>query len=315
MTKSLKQFKIIISLIIGLVLFPAVSFAAELYLESVEREYYSGSGVVAEIRLDAAGECVNVVKADLSFSKDNLEAIDFSRGNSILSLWVKEPVIEQASGLISFIGGIPGGFCGIMPGDPGKSNLLGRIIFRVKQASSGQGKISFSDTSEVLLNDGLGTKAELKTSGAAFNILDEIPYQFKDEWADELVRDRVLPESFEIKIHQEPSIFEGKYFITFSTADKQTGLDYYEIAELNLFERIFKIEKWQKGISPYLLEDQRLWSIIEVRAVDKAGNVRMAEFKPAMKWSGLTSWALLVLAVVGLVSYLLKKLWRGKSKI
>ncbi|PJA64158.1 MAG: hypothetical protein CO160_00105, partial [Candidatus Portnoybacteria bacterium CG_4_9_14_3_um_filter_43_11] len=221
----------------------------------------------------------------------------------------KEPVIEQDLGQISFIGGIPGGFCGVMPGDPGESNLLGRIIFQVRQAISGQGKIGFSDTSEVLLNDGLGTKAELKTSGAAFNILDEIPYQFKDQWADELTQDSILPEPFEIKIYQESLIFEGKYFITFSTTDKQTGLDYYEVAELNLFERIFKIEKWQKGNSPYLLNDQNLRSLIKVKAVDKAGNERMATIMPVFKpkWQDVI-WILLFLIGLGIIFRLIK--WR-----
>ena len=310
MQKTKLQFKISFSIFLGIVFFfPFKAEAAKLYLAPVEREYYVGNTVIAEVRLDVKDECVNAVKADLSFSKDNLEAVDFSRGNSILSIWVKEPVIEQDLGQISFIGGIPGGFCGVMPGDPGESNLLGRIIFQVRQAISGQGKIGFSDTSEVLLNDGLGTKAELKTSGAAFNILDEIPYQFKDQWADELTQDSILPEPFEIKIYQESLIFEGKYFITFSTTDKQTGLDYYEVAELNLFERIFKIEKWQKGNSPYLLNDQNLRSLIKVKAVDKAGNERMATIMPVFKpkWQDVI-WILLFLIGLGIIFRLIK--WR-----
>jgi len=310
MQKTKLQFKISFIVFLGIVFFfPFKAEAANLYLAPVEREYYIGNTVIAEVRLDVKDECVNVVKADLNFSKDNLEAIDFSRGNSILSIWVKEPVIEQDLGQISFIGGIPGGFCGVMPGDPGESNLLGRIIFQVRQAISGQGKIGFSDTSEVLLNDGLGTKAELKTSGAAFNILDEIPYQFKDQWADELTQDSILPEPFEIKIYQESLIFEGKYFITFSTTDKQTGLDYYEVAELNLFERIFKIEKWQKGNSPYLLNDQNLRSLIKVKAVDKAGNERMATIMPVFKpkWQDVI-WILLFLIGLGIIFRLIK--WR-----
>jgi len=310
MRKTKLQFKISFSIFLGIVFFfPFKAEAAKLYLAPVEREYYVGNTVIAEVRLDVKDECVNAVKADLSFSKDNLEVVDFSRGNSILSIWVKEPVIEQDLGQISFIGGIPGGFCGVMPGDPGESNLLGRIIFQVRQAISGQGKIGFSDTSEVLLNDGLGTKAELKTSGAAFNILDEIPYQFKDQWADELTQDSILPEPFEIKIYQESLIFEGKYFITFSTTDKQTGLDYYEVAELNLFERIFKIEKWQKGNSPYLLNDQNLRSLIKVKAVDKAGNERMATIMPVFKpkWQDVI-WILLFLIGLGIIFRLIK--WR-----
>lgn len=302
------QFKTSLIIFLGIIFFfPFKVEAAKLYLEPVQSEYYLGNTVIVEARLDVEGECVNVVKADLGFSKDNLEAVDFSRGNSILSIWVKEPVIEQELGLVSFIGGIPGGFCGIMPGDPGKSNLLGRIIFQVKQVTSGQGKISFLDTSEVLLNDGLGTKAGLKTSGVVFNILDEIPYKFKDQWVEELAQDSILPELFEIKIHQEPSIFEGKYFITFSTADKQTGLDHYQVAEVNLLERLFNRERWQPGTSPYLLTDQSLRSLIKVKAVDKAGNQRIESIQPPFKlrWSDII-WILLILIGLGIIGWLIK---------
>lgn len=304
------QFKISLIIFLGIIFFfPFKVEAAKLYLEPIQSEYYLGNTVIVEARLDVEGECVNVVKADLSFSKDNLEAVDFSRGNSILSIWVKEPVIEQELGQVSFIGGIPGGFCGIMPGDPGKSNLLGRIIFQVKQVTSGQGKISFLDTSEVLLNDGLGTKAGLKTSGVVFNILDEIPYKHKDQWEEELAQDNIPPESFEIQISQEPSIFEGKYFITFSTTDKQTGLDYYEVAELNLLDRLFKKEKWQRGISPHLLEDQSLRSWIKVKAVDKAGNQRIETIELPFKfiWSDII-WILLILIGLGIIFWLIKKI-------
>ena len=91
----------------------------------------------------------------------------------------------------------------------------------------------------------------------------EIP---RDEWLRQLEKDTIPPEAFDIEIPQDPSIFEGKYFIIFSTIDKQTGLDYYEIKEGE--------KDWQRGQSPYLLEDQRLESIIRVKAVDKAGNER-----------------------------------------
>ncbi len=266
MTKipNAKQFKNIITLlIIGFVLFPAVTLGARLYLEPPEGEYHLEDVFIVEIKLNTEGEYINTTKIDLTFSQEILEIKDFSKGNSILTLWIEEPTFSNQDGTISFIGGIPGGYLG-------EDGPLGKIIFCAKE--EGEVKIQFQEDSQILLNDGFGTKAELEKQGAAFNILSEKLEAPRDEWLGELKKDNIPPEFFEIEISQDPSIFEDKYFIIFSTTDKQTGINYYEVKE---GER-----DWKKAESPYLLEDQALQGIIKVKAVDKAGNERIAEYIP-----------------------------------
>jgi hypothetical protein len=256
------------------ILFPVFTEAAMLYFQPVEGDYYQDETFLVEIRLDVEEECVNAVDVNLAFPNDVLEALDFSKGGSILTIWLKEPEISREQGTISFSGGIPGGFCGILPGDPGKSNLLGKIAFKIKEFSKEHllAELRFSDASQVLLNDGFGTPAELKTEKAAFNILSGIPETSREEWEEELKKDRISPEPFEIEIIRDPSIFDDRYFIVFQTQDKQTGIDHYEIKEGK--------KDWQRGESPHLLENQDLSGIIRVKAVDKAGNERIAEYLP-----------------------------------
>ena len=275
MTKS--QFKnIFILLIVSFILFPVTTLAAKLYLEPAEGEYQPGDVFIVDIKIDTKGECINTIEANLSFSQDILKADNFSQGQSIITIWVESPEISQESGLISFSGGIPGGYCGRIPGDPGPSDLLGKIIFRIPGMTVGDPKensaeIKFLNTSQVLLNDGLGTKAKLTTQGAVFEIIEKIESP-RDEWQEEIKKDTILPEPFQIEVRQEPSIFEGKYFIIFQTLDKQTGIDYYKVKEGE--------KDWKQIEGPYLLEDQALQSIIRVKAVDKAGNERIAEYLP-----------------------------------
>jgi hypothetical protein len=292
--------------------------ATILYLEPPQGEYHSGDTFIVEIRIDTEGECINVVEANLSFSKDILEAVDFSQGESILTLWVKTPTIEKNRGEISFIGGIPVNYCGRIPGDPGPSNLLGKIIFKVpglvvSETKEGMAELKFLDSSQVLLSDKLGTKAKLTTRGAAFKILSE-PGILKDEWREAMGRDNIQPEPFEIEIHQDPLILEGKYFIIFSTTDKQTGIDHYEILETRLqsFHRLLPLfggplnkrqEIWKRGESPYLLEDQSLKSIIKVKAVDKTGNERIAEYLPSVKPKLFPYWIIILILVGTIVTY------------
>ncbi|PIS22373.1 hypothetical protein COT50_02310 [candidate division WWE3 bacterium CG08_land_8_20_14_0_20_41_10] len=284
---------------------PFSGWAAVLYLEPAEGNYYHGDTFITNLRVDTENECINTIEANLNFSQDALETVDFSQGNSILTLWLKPPIIEQKSGLVSFIGGIPGGYCGILPGDPGESNLLGRIIFKIKEVSgdSTSAKVEFLESSQVLLNDGFGTPAKLTAKGAVFTILAEKLEVAKDQWQEEIEKDEISPEPFAIEIHQDPAIFEGKYFIMFLTADKQTGIDYYEIKEGK--------GDWKRVESPYLLEDQSLTSIIKVRAVDKAGNERIVEYIPPTVKKPFPYWIIILILVgIGVIWQIVRKIKR-----
>ena len=152
----------------------------------------------------------------------------------------------------------------------------------------------------VLLNDGKGTKAELTTQGASFEILSKLESSLessKDEWQEEIKKDNIPPEPFNIEISQNPAIFEGKYFITFSTTDKQTGIDHYKIKEGK--------RDWKIAVSPYVLENQKLTNNIQVKAADKAGNERIEVVKAFRKpfwkyilYGGLFLILLLIIIIV-----------------
>lgn len=301
--------KFLFTLIISFILIPAIAEAAVLYLEPAEGEYYQEDTFIVTAKINTE-ECINTVEGNLNFSQDILEVVDFSQGSSILTIWLKKPEILQNSGLISFTGGIPGGYCGRLPGDPGESNLLGKIIFKVKTEKPEIAKVKFLDTSQVLLNDGFGTPAKLNTREAVFTILSGISETPKEEWLQELEKDTILPQPFEIEISQDPSIFDGKYFIIFSTNDKETGIDHYQVKE---GER-----DWQIAESPYLLEDQGLTSIIKVKAVDKASNERIAEiigprYLPPEKL--FPYWIIIIiLAGIGIIWWIIKRILMTKSK-
>jgi hypothetical protein len=297
--------------------FPFFVEGAVLYLEPSQGEYHQNDTFIVEARIDTGGKCINTVKAIISFPKDLLEAKDFSTGNSILSLWLESPKIDQKEGLISFVGGIPGGFCGPLPGEPEKPNLLGRIIFRVvsRDVSRSLAQIAFRNDSQVLLNDGFGTQAKLTLKEAVFTILTEKLEVPKDEWQEELSKDDIPPEPFEIKISQDPNIFGGKYFIVFSTTDKQTGIDHYEVKETRKRHETERetTRNWKRAESPYLLEDQSLKSIIKVKAVDKAGNERIAEYVPPQR--PLPYWVISPVAIgMGIIIWLIAKLRRKKAR-
>lgn len=283
--------KIILIIIFYLFLAQSVQ-AAVLYFETDKNQYELGDTFLVDLRIDTE-ECINAFDVKFNFAKDLVAVKDVSLGESIITLWLEEPKIGQ--GTISFSGGIPGGYCGIISGDPGRTNLLARIIF--KSLNLGTVEINFNPESQVLLNDGLATKADLTLRDTSFRIV-QTGEPVVDEWQYELDQDLIMPESFEIKLAQDDSLFEGKHFIIFFTTDKQTGIDYYEVKEGD--------NDWKRVKSPYLLKDQSLTSAIRVRAVDKAGNTRISELEAAREKFAYWYW-IVVLAALFIIWLLYKQ--------
>ncbi len=256
-----------IVLVCALLCTPLFSAAATLYIEPSESTFGVGDTFVANVRLDSEGECVNAARVVLTYSRESIKAVDFSRGSSILTLWVEEPKIDTALGTVVFSGGIPGGYCGRIPGDAAVTNILGKVVFTVRDASAQKAIISIDDASEVLLNDGEGTQAELALSPATITLSDTRMTD-SNPWLDAVGEDDVSPDEFTIIVESTRGVFGGRYFIVFATVDKQSGLDHYEIYERGA---------WKTISSPYELKDQTLRSL-QVKAVDKAGNERMGEY-------------------------------------
>jgi len=293
MFKRINGIKIVIFLfsVFGFSLFAFHSSkAAILYLDHALGEYRPGEIFTVNLRIDNEGECLNAFEIYVKYPADTIKFVDFSDGDSFLTLWVERPKVDEENGIISFIAGIPGGYCGRLPGDIGPSNILGGIIFRVPgfQVTSGPpadyARIEIMGISQALLSDGFGTPAKLSFQPTEFKITrdDALP-PITEEWYQRIQDDKTAPEPFLIELRRDPEIFGGKFFIIFSTTDKQTGIDRFEVMESDELERNRKTKKpavWKRAESPYLLEDQKLLSFIKVKAVDKAGNERIVELPP-----------------------------------
>ena len=122
-----------------------------------------------------------------------------------------------------------------------------------------------------------------------------------EDWSESIsyraMIDVTPPEEFTLEISQEPTVFEGKYFLSFATTDKTSGIDHYEVREGK--------GDWKIAESSYLLEDQSLKSIIRVKAVDGAGNERIAEYLPSRK--PFPYWIIILILVGTGVIWLWKK--------
>ena len=305
--------------------------AASLYMDPSLTHAYRADSVAVSVRLDTEdGECINTVDAVIKYDP-NIIAVDVSRGDSILSLWVEDPKIDPVAHTVTFAGGVPNGYCGRVVGDPRLSNVIAKIIFQVPGFSVGGGtstdaNITFEPATRVLLNDGLGTNAPLKTFGSQITLDDKAGNTIADPWSDAVGSDKTLPSPFSIELVQDNNVFGGKYYIVFSTTDKQSGIDHYEvleepIRELSLFKWGAPNHQWKTVKNPYVLVDQRLQSVIRVKAIDKAGNERIATYAPTDTARMIDPYSALVAGagvavlflIAGLVLYFLRRKFRKKE--
>ncbi len=235
---------------IVLLLFIAVAIPAEAATLSFKTEE-NGSVVSAYVLLDTEGEKVNAVEGVIRYDDDVLELDSISDGNSRINLWIERPK-ESERGVVSFSGVTPSGFSG------GKEKI---VTLTFKKKTEGQGGLSFENI-QVLLHDGLGTPAVLKTHAA------EIVFSRSPVPDTKSGNDTESPEDFKPEIITDRDVFGGKYVLIFATQDKLSGVEKYQVRE-GFFARYVNAE------SPYLLHYQKLERDIFVKAVDYAGNERI----------------------------------------
>jgi hypothetical protein len=305
--------------------------AALLYFDPAEVNVHRGDSITLRLRIDTdEGECINTVNALIHYDP-SVQIVDVSRGDSILNIWVENPVISQENHTVAFAGGLPGGYCGRIQGDPSLTNVLLDIVLRSPGFSIGAGdspfaKIWIDESSEVLLHDGFGTNANLRLQDARINLLDTAGATPTDEWNASVRDDNELPSDFTITPPQKDEFaFGGKFFIVFNSIDKQSGIDHYEVME-EPFSEFYAFRwgradaPWVETESPYVLTDQTLNSTIRVKAIDKAGNERIAVLVPDVALRSLSRDKMIAIILVGGFVLLIGgltvfALWKRKQRL
>ncbi len=276
--------------------------AATLYIDPATKTLGRGDALILKVRIDtdeSVNECINAASGVLSLDGP-INAVDVSSGESIFSMWVEPPTLNPESNQISFAGGIPNGYCGRIDGDPSLTNTLFEIVVR-SDVESGQEEaavVDFSKDTMVYLNDGFGTVAKTTLLPTTLTILAGASAVVSDPWTDRISADDNDPQAFGIILDKEEKAFSGKYYISFNTTDKETGIDHYEVMEEPLSQTSAFLwgradAPWIESRSPYVLEDQSLNSVVRVKAIDKAGNEYIANYIPDPELRTITPYQIL----------------------
>lgn len=263
-----------IFLVATLLFLPAASFAAEVRVGQPLSEVRVGDSFVVEVTLDTAGAALNAIEGGIEVSS-NLKIVEVRSARSIVPLWIVSPVIERGGTAVSFAGAIPGGFEGVV--GPTWVGFLPGTLFSLVLEARGEGSASITPTPRTItyLHDGEGTEAPTSSFGVRFDILPGT------NTTQEVLNtsDSIPPEPF------TPELFDGGFFrfqniaLVFATVDKQTAVTKYELAFSDR-EKSEQELSWREVQSPIELSLFDRLKYIYVRAVDAAGNTRIAVIPP-----------------------------------
>jgi len=240
---------------------------------------------------------MNAVHVRVAYDPEQITIRDVGIGKSVLTLWTMKPEIVRVdgkeTGVVSFEGGVPGGYCGRVTGDPGLTNILAELVVsgvpRESDQAAADGNVArliLEPTTTVYAHDGQGTELQRTVQGAELTLVSSTDAPF-DAWLADISTDTQAPEYFDVTLVQGPSEGNQYSYIIFSTTDKQSGVDHYEVREMDpnqfgFLSWVARPSYWVEAESPYVLRDQKLHSTIQVKAVDKHGNERIVEYTPPM---------------------------------
>lgn len=273
----MKKFFITTLLGLCMLLTPQQAVASDVSFHPAEHLNNQDKAFTTTLVIDTEGDNINAVEGVLRVDSRLGKDIQLSDSGSFLTYWVSRPQWDPEQSVIRFSGAVPGGY-------QGTAGILFSIIFPPYSGSPIDGAVEVSEL-RAYKNDGMATAA--KISRGAFS-LGEIAGEIDEGLASQLYldsnrKDNIAPEIFSPQIDRDESVYEGKWFINFSSTDKQSGIDHYEIQE----SRSGSIDsgKWKTVDSPYVLEDQELHSFIYVIAVDRQGNERIIKVFPRVPLS------------------------------
>jgi hypothetical protein len=236
-------------------------FASEFYLSTPTNEIGIDSVFQVDVVLNTQDVYINAFSADIVFDKRYVEIDSVQDNSGVVSFWIDKPK-ERIDGILSFSGIIPGGL---------NASEIKLFTLTLKAKESGNTLFDFQN-GRVLLHDGFGTDTSVVSRNLLLNISDvmnQLPLSLDTE----------PPDFFDPVLMKDPAYFDGKHALYFTTRDDMSGVKAYYVKEYKYWWQRY-YTPWRLVESPYVLHDQELISIVQIKAVDGAENERIVNVLP-----------------------------------
>lgn len=288
--------------------FPHSAFAAQILFEPESFPVPQVNPYVVTVMFDTEGESINAIEGTVSIDASLGDVQSVTDSGSIITYWVGRPEWKAGTHAVTFSGAVPTGFTG--------KGILFSIVLPAYTGSRIAKPLQFSGV-KALRNDGLGSSARITSGEFSFGESVAPDSSVNDQlYLDESKIDNIPPEIFSPQISRDDRVAGGKWFVSFATTDKQSGIDHYELQEV----RSGKIDagKWKQAESPYILEDQELHSFVYIIAIDRQGNERVIKIFPRRPISWFQQWgsgiaALSGIVITGVLTYIITKRRRRQN--
>lgn len=255
--------RIAVAMMSSLLLFsiPVFAKAAEIHFDpqdssiGTEGEFLVGVNLTSEERVNAISLVLPI--------PTGLRLMGVSDGNSIVTLFVEQPSFDDDERSLSFSGVIPNGFSG----------EEGRLVTLTFAPEKRVGSATF------VLDPGSEAYAKEGEPVALYGRALTLPFAAGKRNLQDFPPDRDPPEEFDPVLIPDPSPQGSGLLIAFSTVDKASGIERYEVKE-SVWGNWFPSYGWQETTSPHRLTDATRTSWVYVRATDEAGNSYVAMIPP-----------------------------------
>ncbi len=287
---------------VAVVAIPAYASAATVYVQASRTTLSVGDTAIVSVKIDADGGVLNAVSGTIglkssSATKPVLAVQQFSLGGSAFGLWPRTPSLSTDGSLITFVGGVPGGF-----------SIEGATMFNIVVTATSTGTVTITpENMSVYANDGKGTLVPTQIKGLTIEVVPakagSVPV---NDWTTLLASDKTAPQPFIIVLGQDPSIFNGAKFAYFSAVDNVSGIDHYEVSENG--------GAYVRSGSTYVLQDQTTPVTLSVVAYNKAGLSTAATYGISSSTSTFASAPtavklIAIVIVIVLIAIVLAILW------
>jgi hypothetical protein len=267
MKKNLKIGKNTLKFIVFCVLyFSSYSFvfATEISIGVGEKELDGSRDIAVLLRSSSP---INALEGAVDVPLSG-EGLDVSDAGSPVQFWIERPHLSDTKDKITFAGIIPGGFSGEA------------VLFYVHtKADSTKFTINKNET-RMLLNDGAGTADTIKVGAS-----QPLPLQFVLRESGD---DKVAPNPFAPTKALLPTESGDTESLVFTAHDNESGVERYEIAYSPVsVDPSDPSLVWESVNNPSTLLPGQSKKFIYVKAIDRAGNIRIAEVAPSSRISGL----------------------------
>lgn len=294
----LKLKKICNTALVVIILFPFVSLhAATITIEPITNEIHAQDVFVVTVAVNTAGQDINAIEGQLVIGDmtKNFEVRDITIAGSGLTMWPRKPSLSADGSTISFTGGVPGSLKGTVP------------LFKIVLFTRNPGELRIAPKDITLFAaDGKGSALSVEAADRILTV--GLPsLEPKDGWRDVIATDNSAPQPFDITLHQDPTLYEGKKFLAFPAIDLESGIAYYEIAEGGALP--------VRSGDQYVLVDQDKSQQITVTAFDAAGNSRIGIFtgKTKINWTAIIFWTV-VLFIISRRKNIMKFIRRRRNR-